>query len=80
MPDEIKAAARDAFLQFLRDPAYPSLHHHELQKTHRGQHRDGSRAVSVTRRYRALYFVDGETNVWYWVGTHGDYNLLTGRK
>ena len=31
-------------------------------------------------RYRAVYIVDGDANVWYWVGTHADYDRFTGGK
>jgi hypothetical protein len=80
LPASIKTAAREAYRLFLRNPAAESLAHHELSKTRRGNHRDGSFAVSITRRYRAVYVTDGDTNVWYWIGSHSDYNRLTGHK
>ena len=30
--------------------------------------------------YRAIYFVEGDTNVRYWIGSHSDYNNFVGRK
>jgi hypothetical protein len=39
----------------------------------------GSRSVAITRRYRAIYVVDGDTNVWYWCGSHEDYNNFVGK-
>ena len=80
MPAEIQAAAKAAFRQFLRNPDETSLHRKELKKTHRGQHREGSISVRITLRYRAIYAVDGDTNVWYWIGSHGDYNRFNGGK
>jgi hypothetical protein len=80
LPDDVKAAAKAAFRQFLRDPESPSLRRHELKKAHRGQHRDGSFSVSIAARYRAIYVPDGDVNVWYWIGSHADYNSFTGRK
>jgi len=76
----IQELAELAFAQFLKDPESPVLANHPLDDTHRGQHQKGSRAVSVTRRYRAIYVVDGDTNVWYWIGSHESYNTFTGRK
>jgi hypothetical protein len=78
--DRIAKLAEDAFGVFLKDPESPILNNHPLHDTHRGQHRNGSRAVSVTLRYRAIYVVDGDVNVWYWIGTHEDYNNFTGCK
>jgi hypothetical protein len=69
-----------AYRQFLRNPDEPSLRRHELKKSRRGQHREGSISVSVTLRYRAIYVIDGDTNVWYWIGSHSDYNRFVGGK
>jgi hypothetical protein len=80
LPDHVQAASRAAYRQFVLDPATPSLRYHELAKSHRGQHRDGSRSVSVTLRYRAIYYKEGDVNIWYWIGTHSDYDRFTGRK
>jgi hypothetical protein len=27
-----------------------------------------------------LNIVDGDTNVWYWIGTHADHDVFTGKK
>lgn len=72
--------AEEAFRRFLADPDDPALHSHPLKDTHRGRHRRGSRAVSVTLRYRAIYVVDDGVNIWYWIGSHEDYNSFTGLK
>jgi len=45
----------------------------------RGRHRLNSWSVWINREYRAIFVVDGETNVWYWVGSHSDYNTFTGK-
>jgi mRNA-degrading endonuclease RelE of RelBE toxin-antitoxin system len=70
----------DAFRTFEKDPEHPSLANHPLTDGGRGRHRAHSRAVSVTARYRAIYVVDGNTNIWYWCETHEAYNTYTGRK
>jgi hypothetical protein len=33
-------------------------------------------------QYRAIYVVDEETdqNVWYWIGTHAQYEKFTGKR
>lgn len=76
---EIKALAKKAFLQFVKDPKHPALRHHALKDSKKGQHRNGSFSVSINMQYRAIYVVDGDVNVWYWVGTHAQYNHFTGR-
>ncbi len=57
----------------------PVLGNHSLKDTKKGRHRKGSRAVSVTLKYRAIYVVEGRTNVWYWIGSHEDYNNFVGK-
>lgn len=78
LPTEIQELAEDGFKLFCEDPLHPMLHNHPLSNIKKSQHRDGSRAVWITHRYRAIYFVDGDTNVWYWCGSHSDYNTFTG--
>ncbi len=79
LPTSIREIARDKYLQFLADPNDPALHNHALTNGGRGRHLPGSRAVWITQRYRAIYCVDQGVNVWYWVGSHSDYNIFTGR-
>lgn len=31
-------------------------------------------------QYRAVYYKDGDTNVWYWIGTHAQYDKLVGKR
>lgn len=80
LPERIRNLADLAFRQFCDDPAHPALHRHALTANSRGQHPPGSIAVRVAAQYRAIYFEDGDTNVWCWIGTHNDYETYTGRK
>jgi len=79
IPQSAQRAAREAFRLFCNQPAHLALDSHTLKDTHKGRHKKGSVSVSVTYRYRAIYVVDGDTNVWYWIGTHEDYNNFTGK-
>lgn len=63
LPQHIRDAAEEAYKFFLRDPQHPILDNHALDDTKKGRHRRGSRAISVTRRYRAIYVTEGPTNV-----------------
>jgi hypothetical protein len=80
LPAHIQALTRDACILFDRNPAHRSLRHHELQDNKKAQHVPGSFSVSITMQYRAIYVREGETNVWYWIGTHAEYDVFTGRK
>lgn len=81
IPDDVKAVAVAAFKCFCNDPSHHSLRHHALQDMKKGRHQVGSFSVSITMKYRAIYVYDESTNtnVWYWVGCHSDYNNFTGK-
>jgi hypothetical protein len=80
LPDDIKKLAEAAFELFRQNPAHPSLRIHQLRDNKRGRHRRNSSTVSITMQYRAIYTVDGTDNVWYWIGTHADYDAFVGKK
>ena len=53
------------------DPAHRSLHFKKVS---------GLWSVRVGLHYRALATEAGEHFVWFWIGSHADYNKLVGRK
>lgn len=79
-PKRAQELATAAFRQFVADPDHPSLRRHPLEDSDKGRHRAGSFSVSITMRYRAIYAVDGTVNVWYWIGSHNDYENFIGKK
>jgi len=78
LPPHIRELSKKAFKLFCRDPSHPSLRHHPLSDNRRSSHTSGSYSVSITMQYRAIYVdVDG-VNVWYWTGTHAEYDRFIG--
>lgn len=80
LPAKIRVTVKVRFKQFVANPRNVSLRLHRLKDHARGQHLPGSYSVSVTMKYRAIFFIDGQVNVWYWIGSHADYDLFTGVK
>jgi len=78
LPKNVQELAQRAYELFLANPQHPTLRLHRLEDNRQGSHQPHSFSVSVTRIYRAIYVVDGPTNVWYWIGTHADYDHFTG--
>jgi hypothetical protein len=70
--------AEAAFQRFLENRFAPELHNKAIGDNDKGRYRVGTRSVWINYRYRALYVVDGATNVWYWIGSHEDYNDFIG--
>jgi hypothetical protein len=70
LPAEIKKRARDAYELFENDPAHPSL---RFKRLHTKQEVYSAR---ITRDYRALAVRDEDTVIWFWIGSHSDYERL----
>lgn len=79
LPEDIQKLAAKAFKLFCVNPNHPSLRLHQLKNNKKSNHHPGSFSVSINMQYRAIYFIDSNTNVWYWVGTHAAYNQFTGK-
>ena len=70
LPSNIRAQAKKTFKTFLSDPYHPSLHY---KKVH------SSRpifSVRITKDYRAVGIVDGDEIVWFWIGSHAEYEEI----
>lgn len=80
LPIRVRELAVPIYRMFLVSPSQAPLRHHLLADSDKGRHKLGTYSVTVAAKYRALYVVDGNTNVWYWIGTHNDYENLIGKK
>lgn len=78
LPVQIQELARRRFELFCQNAAHPSLKHHRLNDVSARAMRPESYAVYLNMQYRAVYVVQGDTNIWYWIGTHAAYDRLTG--
>lgn len=73
LPAEIQERAREAFARFSEDPSHPGL---QLKKAHTDQPIYSAR---VTRDYRALAIRRQDRWIWFWIGSHADYDDLLNR-
>ena len=69
LPAEIQKLADKNFALLKDDPAHPSLH---LKKVGRFW------SVRVGRGYRALAAEHDDGLLWFWIGTHAEYDDLIG--
>lgn len=67
LPKQVQSAARGQFNRLKEDPQHPSLH---FKKSGR------FRSVRIGLSYRALAVEKGDTLVWFWIGTHAEYDRL----
>ena len=70
LPEHVQERARAAFRQFQQDPAHPSL---RFKQVHAARPIYSAR---VGLGYRALAVRDEQVYVWFWIGTHSDYDHL----
>lgn len=67
LPKEVRALADRCFAQLKADPSHRSLH---LKKVGRLW------SARVGLHHRVLATEAGERLVWFWIGTHADYDRL----
>jgi hypothetical protein len=70
LPAHIQRQAREAYRLFRLDPAHPGLHFKQV-------HPDPPMySARVGISYRALGVRDGGTVVWFWIGSHAEYDRI----
>lgn len=67
LPPRIRKLARKNFLLWLRDARHPSL---QFKKA--GHYW----SARVGLEYRALAKIEGDKVMWFWIGSHGEYERL----
>jgi hypothetical protein len=68
LPKELKAASKEKFKLFLKDPRHPSLRFKPLKKD------PDLWSVRVNISIRAVCYRKGEDLYWYWIGTHAEFD------
>jgi Txe/YoeB family toxin of Txe-Axe toxin-antitoxin module len=64
---EIKQSARKSYQLWEQNPFHPSLHFKCINTT------ENIWSVRITREYRAIGILDGNTVTWFWTGSHDEY-------
>jgi hypothetical protein len=70
LPPRVQSRARAAYRLFRRDPSHPSLQFKKIHPTR------PIYSVRVGLAYRALGVREGDEIIWFWIGSHGDYDDL----
>lgn len=71
LPSEIRRATLKQYRLWLQNPRHPSIHFKKIGSFW---------SARITDDYRALGIMKDDTVIWFWIGTHGDYEqLLKGR-
>lgn len=70
LPKQVQEQTRDAYRLFKENPNYPSL---RFKKVHPELPIYSAR---ISNNYRAVGQLDGDTAIWFWVGSHAEYDRL----
>jgi hypothetical protein len=70
LPETVKEQTRKAYRQFKENPSYPSL---RFKKVHSKLPIYSAR---INKDYRAVGQLEDDTVIWFWVGSHAEYDLL----
>lgn len=70
IPEQVQEQTREAYHQFKHEPAHPSL---RFKKVHS---KLPIYAARISKSYRAVGQLDGDTVIWFWVGSHTEYEQL----
>ena len=73
LPSHIREQADKSFVLLKANPAHPAL---QLKPVGRFW----SARVGLSRRALAVRDAGTNTLVWFWIGSHADYDRLVGRK
>lgn len=73
LPQQVQQQARTAYRQFQQDPSYPSL---RFKKVHPELPIFSAR---INKNYRAVGQLEGDTVIWFWIGSHTEYERLLGQ-
>ena len=70
LPKQVQEQTRAAYRQFKENPSHPSL---RFKKVHPELPIYSAR---ISKNYRAVSQLEGDTVIWFWVGSHSEYDKL----
>lgn len=70
LPESLRRQADNAYKLFQADPSHPSLHFKKVHDTLNVY------SVRISLGYRAVGALKDDTVIWFWIGSHADYDLL----
>ena len=70
LPAHVQNQAREAYRLFQTNPQHPGLHFKKVLDD------PVTFSARVGISYRAVGALDGDVMVWFWIGSHADYDQL----
>jgi hypothetical protein len=70
LPDHIKEQTKKAFQTWKKDIHHPGIQFKQVHKV------EAIYSVRITLSYRALGVKQKNTMIWFWIGSHSEYDKL----
>ena len=70
LPAYVQRQARESYALFRQNPAHPGLRFRQVHPT------PPIYSARVGIGYRAVGSLEGDTVVWFWIGSHAEYDRL----
>jgi hypothetical protein len=70
LPEQVRKEAKRAYKSFKSNPYHPSLHFKRIHSTR------AIFSLRITKDYRAVGIEQDKQIIWFWIGSHGDYDKL----
>jgi hypothetical protein len=70
LPESIKKEAKKAYRQFKKAPDYPGLRFKRIHSTR------PIFSLRITKDYRAVGIQQDNYIIWFWIGSHSDYDSI----
>lgn len=74
LPIEVRKIAKKQYKIFQKDPYHSSLH---FKRVHSSQ---AIYSARITQNYRTLGVMQENVIIWFWIGSHDDYDKLLNKK
>ena len=73
LPRDIQRKAREAYARWHENPSHPSLQYKKIHAT------QPIYSVRIALGWRAIGLLQDDVMVWFWIGSHADYDKLLHR-
>ena len=70
LPDKVREQADKAYELFRQNPQHPSLRYKQVHATKLVY------SARISSQYRALAVCEGNDVIWFWIGSHAEYDRL----
>jgi hypothetical protein len=73
LPAHIQRQGREAYRLFRENPNHPGLHFKQVHA------HPPTYSARIGISYRAAAVLDGDTAIWFWIGSHADFDKMLDR-